>query len=234
MASAADYIFGITHNTTTKMKQFFYALAISATIILTSSCESGKIKIACVGDSITEGYGLACQSKNSYPVVLGQLLGSDYIVQNCGRSATTLQKQGDFPYWICKEFSNTFALEPDIIVIKLGTNDTKPHNWNAKRFTADYQALIDTFLTIPSNPQIFVCTPAPVVAPQWGINDSTIVSSIIPILDSIARVNHLPIIDIHSGLANQLYNITDSVHPNEAGVATMAQIVATAINKHKN
>ena len=113
-------------------------------------------RVACVGDSITEGYGLNVQSKTGYPVVLDSILGSGYTVLNSGRSSTTLQQKGNFPYWICKEFSNVFAFNPDIIVIKLGTNDTKPENWQAERFEKDYQALIDTFKSIPTNRNNFV------------------------------------------------------------------------------
>jgi len=126
----------------------------SFVLLIFTSCAGNEIKIACVGDSITEGYGLACQSKTAYPILLDSILGSNYSVLNCGRSATTLQKKGDFPYWICKEFSNIFTYNPEIIIIKLGTNDTKSNNWNAENFAKDYQALIDTFKTIPTNPPI--------------------------------------------------------------------------------
>src|SRR5690606_769515 len=116
------------------------------------------------------------QSGLSYPVRLNQILGDNYTVLNAGRSATTLQKEGNFPYWTAKEFSNVFAFGPDIVVIKLGTNDTKPDNWNARRFRKDYQSLIDTLLTIRPKPKIFLCQPAPVFETRWGINDSTVVS----------------------------------------------------------
>jgi hypothetical protein len=73
------------------------------------SC-SRDIKIACVGDSITEGFGLANQSRTAYPPRLDSILGTGYSVMNCGRSAATLQKKGDLPYWECKEFYDVFAL----------------------------------------------------------------------------------------------------------------------------
>ena len=88
------------------MKNFFRTVFILS-ILLTTACTQKVTKIACVGDSITEGYGLACQSKTAYPVVLDSILGAQYAVMNLGRSATTLSTKGDFPYWICKEFSET-------------------------------------------------------------------------------------------------------------------------------
>lgn len=191
-----------------------------------------QIKVACIGDSITEGHGITIQSEDGYPVVLNQILGNGYSVQNCGKSGTTLQKRADYPYWICKEFSNAMALNADIVVIKLGTNDTKPQNWNAERFKTDYQSLIDTLKSNGRNPQIFVCTPAPAFSHGWGINDSVIVAGVIPAVTEIANANNLTIIDLHKELADkQEYFAVDGIHPDEAGAAYMAEIIAKAIKK---
>jgi len=207
-------------------------LVFSAIImLLLAACKNDKTKVICVGDSITEGYGLACQSKTGYPVMLDSILGPAYAVLNSGRSATTLQKKGDFPYWICKEFSNVFAYQPNIIVVMLGTNDTKPYNWHADRYEKDYQALIDTFRTIPTNPKIYLCLPVPVFKTKWGINDSTIVHGVIPIVQKLATSNHLPVIDLYHQMQNQGANFPDSIHPNEKAVKVMAAIIAKEISK---
>jgi acyl-CoA thioesterase I len=199
------------------------------TLLIFTSCSDNVTKVACVGDSITEGYGLAIQSKTGYPVVLDSLLGDNYSVLNCGRSATTLQKEGNFPYWICKEFSNVFACKPAIIVLMLGTNDTKTNNWNAKNYEKDYQAMIDTFKTISSNPKIYMCYPVPVFKTVWTINDSTVIKGIIPIIDKLAEKNNLPIIDMYKGMIDQSDNYIEGIHPNEKGARVMAEIIAKAI-----
>jgi alpha-L-fucosidase 2 len=195
------------------------------------SCTKHETKIACVGDSITEGAGLAMQSRTSYPVRLDSILGEDFTVLNAGRSATTLRKKGDFPHWICKEFSNVFAFEPDLVIIKLGTNDTKPYNWNAAEFEKDYQALIDTLSSIAANPIIYLCYPVPVYKDVWGINDSTVTNGVIPVVTKIAGQNNLEIIDLYSTMENQAENFPDGVHPNENGAKNMAILVAEALKK---
>ena len=198
----------------------------------TACSDNEQIKVACIGDSITEGHGITIQSEDGYPVVLNQILGNGYSVQNCGKSGTTMQKRADYPYWICKEFSNAMALNADIVVIKLGTNDTKPQNWNVDRFKADYQSLIDTLRSDGRNPQIFVCTPAPAFSHGWGINDSVIVAGVIPAVTEIAKANGLTIIDLHKELADkQEYFAVDGIHPDEPGAAYMAEIIANAIKK---
>ena len=206
-------------------------ISILIVALVTVSCSKSKTRVACVGDSITEGYGLACQSKTGYPVVLDSILGANYTVLNSGRSATTLQKKGNFPFWICKEFSNVFAYEPNIIIIKLGTNDTKPENWHTDCFENDYQAMIDTFNTISPKPKIYVCLPVPVFKTRWGINDSTVVNGVIPVIEKLAKANNLQVIDLYHSMQDQGKTFFDSIHPNEAGVKAMAGIIAQIIKQ---
>ncbi len=195
-----------------------------------SACESHQpTKVACVGDSITEGFGISPQSVFSYPVVLDSLLGNNYTVMNLGRSATTMRYNGDFPYRTAKEFSNIFAFEPDVIVIKLGTNDTKPNNWDAEKFENSYQAMIDTLGTIASHPRIYLCLPVPVFKTKWGINDSTVVKGVIPAIKKIAETNQLPVIDLYEPMLDKGAMFFDSIHPDAQGAAVMAKIIAGEI-----
>ena len=91
--------------------------------------EARTIKVACVGNSITYGSGIKDRANHSYPSVLGRLLGSKYEVQNFGFSARTLLNKGDHPYMKETLFQKALNYQPDIVVIKLGTNDSKPINW---------------------------------------------------------------------------------------------------------
>lgn len=194
-------------------------------LLIFSSCSNNR-KVACVGDSITEGYGLAWQSKTAYPVLLDSLLGPDYSVLNLGRSATTLRKKGDFPYWSCKEFYDVFVYKPDVIIIQLGTNDTKTQNWDSKSFAEDYQTLIDTFKTIPSKPKIYVCLPVPIFQSKWTINDSTLTKCEIPIIKKLAKENNLPVVDLHGQMDGYGEYFFDGIHPNEKGAKLMAEVIA--------
>ena len=211
------------------MKTSYFLLILL--ILIMAGCSDKVLRVACVGDSITEGYGLAVQSKTSYPVMLDSILGPKYAVLNSGRSATTLQKKGDFPYWICKEFSNVFVYKPNVIIIKLGTNDTKPQNWHADKYEKDYQAMIDTFKTISSKPRIYLCLPVPAFKIKWGINDSTVVHGVIPIVERLAQKNKLTVIDLYKGMSNEGVNFFDSIHPNEKAVRVMAGIIAERITR---
>lgn len=196
-------------------------------VLLIASCN--PVKIACVGDSITEGSGISKPSQSAYPVVLNQILGKKYLVLNSGKSASTLQFKGDLPYRNCKEFSNVFAFQPDIVLIKLGTNDTKPQNWKLQNFEADYQAMVDTFKTISPKTKIILIKPVPVFATKWGINDSTLINGVLPTVERIALKNNLQVIDLNNAMKNAEVDFPDKIHPNEDGARKMAEIIADQI-----
>lgn len=198
-------------------------------VIFFTSCSQTPVKIACVGDSITEGIGIRSMNEHSYPVILSQLLGSEYEVMNFGRSSATMLKKSNFSFWDTKDFFNLFNYQPDIVIIKLGTNDTKGSHWNAQGFEADCQDMIDTINTMHSRPEIFLCYPVPVFADRWEINDSTMQVGVIPIIKEIASVNNIKTIDLYTGLNDHPDFFMDGVHPNRKGAALMAEIISTTL-----
>lgn len=84
------------------MKQIFYLLLLSLLFSLTSQAQEQEkvapIRVACVGNSITFGSSIANRDKDSYPAVLGQMLGEGYEVRNFGFSGRVLLMDGDYPY----------------------------------------------------------------------------------------------------------------------------------------
>lgn len=208
-----------------------FPVLIFSLLLLLYSCSDKPLKVACIGDSITEGSGTKFHNKSSYPVILGQKLGEAYEVYNCGRGSTTMLRNGNFPYWTCKDLYNVFLINPDIVVIKLGTNDTKRRNWNHEEYARDYQAMIDTIRSIPGSPDIYLCLPVPVHTDRWEINDSTIINGVIPIIKDLAAKNQLPVIDLNTPLLVHKEFFPDGVHPSEPGTQVMAEHVYQAITR---
>ncbi len=186
------------------------------------------IKVACVGDSITQGAGAA--KGKSYPSQLQELLGDKYQVGNFGVSGRTLLKKGDFPYWKEKKYQDALAMEPAIVVIMLGTNDTKPQNWKFEaEFDADYRELVKSFQSLKSKPKVFVCRPVPVPGKgNYGINEENIQKEI-PRVDALAKELGCSVIDMHAALVKTPEMLPDRVHPNTAGAGEMAKAAAKAI-----
>jgi len=186
---------------------------------------AAPVKVACVGDSITQGFGAG--GGNSWPDQLSKMLGGKWDVKNFGISGTTLMKSGDSPYQRQDAFACAKALNPDVVIIMLGTNDTKPQNW--KKFQTDFEAdLIDMvrqFATLASKPRIFICYP-PYIAKggNWGINESNTVTEI-TVVSKVATEMKLGVIDVHGNLKDKDEMIPDNVHPNGAGARVIAATV---------
>jgi acyl-CoA thioesterase-1 len=197
---------------------------------LNPSSFKGAIRVACIGDSITYGSGIENRETNSYPAVLEQRLGPKFQVRNFGVSGATLLKKGDKPYANLPEFAAASDFVPQVVIIQLGSNDTKPENWRfGNEFAADLRALVEHFQRLPSKPQVWLCLPVPVYETRWGINEATLSDEVIPAILKVAQDKRLPIIDLHAGLSNRPELFPDKVHPNAAGAALMAKTIRDAL-----
>ena len=204
------------------------------TITFVSFAQEGKsitpTKVACVGNSITFGAGIEDRAKDSYPSVLGRLLGETYEVKNFGFSGKTMLRKGDYPYWNEQMFQDALAYSPDIVIIKLGTNDSKPYNWKYKdEFEKDYGDFVDAFKNLPSKPKIFICKPVPAFKINFDIRDSIIVNDIIPIIEKISKDKNVEMIDLYKPFEGKEILLPDGIHPDEAGAALMAKVIYKAI-----
>ena len=136
------------------------------------------VRVACIGNSITFGAGIKNRSRDSYPSVLARMLGDSYWVKNFGVSARTMLNKGDHPYMNEPAYKNALAFNPNIVVIKLGTNDSKSFNWKYKAdFMKDAQTMINAFKGLPSQPKIYLCYPSKAYLTGDGINDDIISTS---------------------------------------------------------
>jgi len=68
------------------------------------------------------------------------MLGSSYSVGNYGNSGMTALKRSDNTYWNSSAYRAGIQANPNIVVIRFGANDSKPWNWDAAKFDADYRA----------------------------------------------------------------------------------------------
>ncbi|GEM_PF-2511879 len=205
-------------------------MAVTVVIGLVGFAEA-QIKIGTIGDSITEGAGLPAGAL-SYPARLQQLLGNGYSIYNAGVSGRTLLYQGDYPYITNNngKLAGLVDFKPDIVTIALGTNDTKPQNWDAHKaeFKRDYLALLDSVGRFSSKPRIFLVLPPPIGSNTFGIRDSALVKMMV-IIRQIAAERGLPIIDSYAPLKPYPNLFQDGVHPTADGADTMAHVFQRAL-----
>jgi len=183
---------------------------------------SAPVRVACIGDSITQGSGTS--SGNSYPAQLQRLLGKQWEVGNFGVCRCTALRKGDFPYWNETALTNAQQFRPDVVVILLGANDTKPQNWRFHgEFSKDYADLVRIFLAATNTPVVFVCRPTSVPGTgNYGINEAAVEQEI-SIIDRIASQLKLGVIDLHAALDGKPQLLPDRVHPNNDGAAELAK-----------
>ncbi len=203
-----------------------------ASISLSAFADGAKIKVGCVGDSITAGAGTK-KPNNSYPAQLGALLGAGYEVKNFGNSGSTMLDDGDKPYKKQKSFADAVTFAADIYVIKLGTNDSKPQNWSKKEgFAASTKSLVEAFQKANPKAKIYLCTPVPVIGKgNYGINNEKVQGEIIPLIRQVAAEMKLPVIDLYTALDGHPDLFPDRVHPNDDGATLIAKAVAAAVGK---
>lgn len=204
------------------------AATFAAALAFGQAQTTRPIKWACIGNSITSGFN----GSTGYPALLANKLGPAFQVENDGVSGTTLLKKGDNSYWKNGKLASVFAFKPDIISIKLGTNDSKPQNWTYKaEFKKDLQSLIDTLGRITPKPQIWLVLPAPAFTNTYGISGPIIENEQIPLIRQVADSNGLNVIDAHTLLLKKGALFSDGVHPNAEGSDSIATALFRAFKE---
>ena len=213
----------------------FAVLLAVILLVLRLTCPS-QTRIACVGDSITYGATIRDKSHDSYPAQLGTMLGRKYSVKNFGASGYTLQESCDRPYTSHKRYKKSLDFKPDVVLIMLGTNDTKPYNWiSTEAFQDDYRQLILSYQELPSRPDVILMTPASVFpenfnpAKPYKIR-AGVAGEAAKAVRELAKELGLPFIDIHEVTASHPeFFLQDGVHPNELGAKAIARTVYEAL-----
>jgi acyl-CoA thioesterase I len=182
-----------------------------------------KIRVACVGDSITGG--------TDYPADLWMLLGSsNFKVGNYGVGGSTVAIDPWNPYINSSAFQEAKEFQPNIVIIMLGTNDANPLiRRNNGSFVNDYVKLVEEFQALASKPKIYLVKPPPIFCNGTTPSAEYFSDNVIPTIEQVANQTNLPIIDVYSALINYSKFFRDGVHPNEQGAILIANEIYKAI-----
>lgn len=182
------------------------------------------IRVACLGDSITHGVG--ADTGWAWPEQLDRMLGALWDVRNFGHSGATVSRDDKNSIWSQKEYREALLFHPDVVIILLGTNDTKPENWAKKdAFPKLYKELVASFQQLTSKPRVFAGTP-PYVSKKgnFGINEEGVLEEI-PMIRRIAGELGAGLADVHAALEKRDELFKDNVHPNTEGATLIARAV---------
>jgi len=205
-----------------------YSLGALFTYHPQKEAKDGQIKVACVGDSITYGHNVSNWQFNNYPAQLNNLLGDGYCVNNFGYSNRTAQTTGDYPYTNEKLYQQSLDFDPDIVVIMLGTNDTKSQNWKgAVEFCKEYEKIIDSYINLGAT--VYVLLPVPIYKPVETLSNDILVKELIPSVKKLADKKGLSTINMYEPFDGKEYLFDDGIHPNAEGAKLFAQTVYEVI-----
>ncbi len=136
-----------------------------------------KIKVACIGDSITYGYLLDHPERDAFPAQLQRMLGDGYDVRNFGVPGLGVylhlpwhSANGRRAWSLSPECSQALAWEPDVVISNLGANDLEEYPREALSspdgtpalahgtFRTQYAAVLKAFKADGRKPRILMWT----------------------------------------------------------------------------
>ncbi|MCX6222903.1 MAG: GDSL-type esterase/lipase family protein [Bacteroidia bacterium] len=205
-----------------------YTLAFS--VLVSQQVLAQKQKVSCIGNSITYGYDLPNPLIQSYPGQLQVLLGTTgWEVGNFGDSGRTMLKAGGYSYWDSQRYKDVLASSPIVVMIELGTNDSKRWLWDLKgtEFKSDYKEMVQSIQNLPSKPEIWIGLLIPGEKADWDIFNSYIKDKVNPKIKEIALERGLGLIDLYTELDKNKpeWYLADHVHPSVSGAGIIARKV---------
>ena len=190
------------------------------------------IKVACIGDSITWGFTLLNPWRQSYPALLQERLGPGYEVRNFGYNDASARFDADTPYVSKRVYRESLEWNPDIVLLMLGTNDTKVRNWDPEIFRRDYKRIIESYRNRPSSPRVILVAPIrifPVMGrPLLGVYPGTMEEGVRPAIREVASEAGLELIDLQDLFTDSKY-CRDGVHPQRTGARMLAEAIYNGV-----
>ena len=205
-----------------------------------------KTRIACIGDSITYGFGLKNRERDAYPAQLQRMLDEKfpgkYEVRNFGNPGRGVYTHTKFK-GTCRAFASVpehalaLAWHPDIVICNLGANDWgeigKEGDGRLAKgtFAREYHALLDEYRKLSTHPKIIIWTALAPLGKAHGACGKPCVETLNAELVRFAEKEGLPGIDMRTPLAGDIESLVlkDGIHPDPAGSLRIAEITFKAL-----
>lgn len=222
-----------------KMVVLLVALVLLFVVLFNSGMFGGKdirLRITCAGDSLTYGSGvLKTREVDSYPSQLQKKLGTDCLVSNYGLRNATASATGDLPYVESEQYKESLKSKPDVVVLMLGTNDTKTYNWNADEYKSGLTDLVKSYQALDSQPKVYLMR-SPYCFPingnehaEYEVQETIVNGELGDIITAVANETGATLIDLYSVTENKEELYTDGIHFKAEGYTLIADTVFDAI-----
>lgn len=198
----------------------------------------GEKTVVCIGDSITYGQGvLKSRKSDSYPAILSGLLGEEYRVMNYGACNRTMLSTGNMTYQETGFVEQSLQEEPDIVILMMGTNDSKPENWDAEQFEKDYAAVVEQYASAKSQPEIYLMLPPSSyreedknMEDETRIDNEIVCGELQEIIRRVAKEHGAQVIDLNTLTDGKAELFADGLHPNAEGNRLIAEEIYRVIS----
>ena len=191
-----------------------------------------RIRVSCVGDSLTYGSGvLKTRDTDAYPAQLQIKMGTDHLVSNFGLRNATASASGDLPYAESEEYQQSLKSKPDIVVLMLGTNDTKTYNWNASDYEAGLKELVESYQQLDTKPTVYLMRSPYCYSldgsdvAEYDIQPAVVAGELGGIVEKVAAETGVEVIDLYDVTEGQDELYTDGIHFNAKGYELIADEV---------
>ena len=116
----------------------------------------------------------------------------------------------------------------------IGTNDTKPINWNgAEAFCEGLRRIIRAYQDLPDNPTVLLVTPPPAFSSAFGIDGGRLKHEVHQSVKTAAEAENTSFLDLFPALDGHPEWFFDGIHPNADGAKVIAETVFHCIKEMK-
>lgn len=186
-------------------------LLLSLVLFLSINVQAKKLVI--IGDSLTEGYGVA--KDKAYPALLEEKLkaaGKDWKIVNSGVSGSTTASGPSRVKWIIKS-------KPDMVMIALGANDGLR---GVKVETSKKN--LDESMALLKEAKVPMIVGGMLMPPNFGKQYSVDFKKMYEDLSKKYNATLIPFI-LDKVAGDTKLNLSDGIHPNEEGHKVMADLI---------
>ncbi|RVU97696.1 hypothetical protein EII22_06060 [Coriobacteriales bacterium OH1046] len=184
-------------------------------------------RISCVGDSITFGFGLGNREEECWVSLLPALLADGCETGNYGLSGSCVLSDGSLPWLESPRAREFWAMEEDLVIVMLGTNDVADAAWDVERFESEYGELVERVQHKAGNPRVIVMLPPRIFASP--ALDETLVGEAIPAIRRVQERAGADLVDLYTLTMDHPEWFDDGLHPNAEGNEAIAACIADTI-----
>ena len=114
---------------------------------------------------------------------------------------------------------------PEVIIVKLGTNDSRPDEWvNEDFFYADYLRLVRRMKSISD--QVYLCYPILPYGFKWQQRDDILRNKVMKLIKQVSEEEQLPVINLYrEEMRDSVNYYPDGIHPTSNGYDIIAKII---------